>query len=296
MHTHTTDTTVFKSTVGNLHYQVLSVNDPDNSSPRFVCVAGLNQNMSFWKPIMEHHLTIPAHVLVFDNLCVGQSDSVSFFVSTTTTFASAILELLDHLEWTSNLSIIGHSLGGMISLRCVLMSIPTNPDRFSHVILCSTRGPFELPPVSTAFRSIRYRCKYPTLIVRQILRFGDHSDFWRSPCDWDPSMTNAEYYAQQSVLAKEGSSHSISSLLKQTVAAVVHHVNDNELNQLRESKAKFLVMTGEQDFYVKLQCSDILREKLNAEMVRMGGGHCFVQEKPRELLAKVQEFIVSEPM
>jgi pimeloyl-ACP methyl ester carboxylesterase len=62
----------------------------------------------------------------------------------TSQLANDVIDILDHLGWTSKVHLCGVSMGGMISLELVT----SWPDRFKSVVLTSTTRGKQVPTVS----------------------------------------------------------------------------------------------------------------------------------------------------
>lgn len=120
---------------------------PAQAKRRLVLIMGLNTSCFAWMRAVQHYgdpsrLT---SVLVLDNRGVGYSDtppSPRFYK--TTELARDALDLLDALDWKSNLHIAGVSMGGMISQHIA----DIDPGRVSSLTLISTtagRQPWQAP-------------------------------------------------------------------------------------------------------------------------------------------------------
>lgn len=86
-------------------------------------------------------------VLVLDNRGVGNSDS-PIGIYSSSEMAKDTLELLDHLEWTSNVNCVGSSMGGMIAQELALLS----PHRFISLALISTHAGRTIPPFTALYK------------------------------------------------------------------------------------------------------------------------------------------------
>ncbi|KAL0218051.1 hypothetical protein RCL1_008899 [Eukaryota sp. TZLM3-RCL] len=286
----------FSSSVGDLYYELFINPRPFPEIPiNIIAIAGLASTLVFWKDILFERLNLNCNILCFDNLNVGRSSVISKFFSTSTeTYAQSILELLDFLEWNSNIAVVSHSLGGMIAMRMAYMDLINNPcplSRFSHLVLCCTRSNFSLPPLSFVGKSLLYSIKFGPATARQILRYGDHTTFWSSPCSYDPSLTNAEYYAKRDAMIKEECPQKFTALLAQTHAAVFHRMTDEEMKVLKESSSRYLVIAPSQDFYVSVASSDLLASQLGCDKIEIHGGHCCIEEKADDFNALLVDFL-----
>ncbi|KAL0215177.1 hypothetical protein P9112_007361 [Eukaryota sp. TZLM1-RC] len=273
------DTSEFK-----IYYNVHHIGPVEGDvSHRILCVPGLCSTTDFWEDIFLGRLNLNASLLVFDNLCVGRSSSIPG-LATTTSFASCVLQLLDHLGWNSEITVVGHSMGGMISLRLVLL----DPQRFSHCILCSTRGAFALPPLSTSVKSCFYALRHGHQRARQLLRYGQSVD---EVCPYDENLTNCEYFIERDSRIKDEYPQTFSSVLKQTFAALHHSVSSAEMETLRDSNVDFLIVVGNHDHYVRVSCSEKLQRQLGCEKVELNGSHCVIESNPDEFCRLIQGFL-----
>lgn len=84
------------------------------------------------------------HLLVFiGNQAVTIIINDVTFYNSTSQMAQDVIDLLDHFGWNKNVHLDGVSMGGMIALELV----STWPQRFSSLVLTSTRSGRQLPPV-----------------------------------------------------------------------------------------------------------------------------------------------------
>lgn len=80
--------------------------------------------------------------MIYDNRGAGYSESTPGLY-TSHQMATDALQLLNYLNWTENIHIVGISMGGMIALELALM----DTKRFESLTLTSTHGGRTVPPV-----------------------------------------------------------------------------------------------------------------------------------------------------
>ena len=101
----------------------------NENGPKMVLIHGLFINSGCWKfqlPVFESKY----HVLRFDLRGHGNSTKPKKRF-TIRNYVDDMFGLLNHLNWTKELYLVGHSLGGMIALvyGCLLYTSPSPRDR-----------------------------------------------------------------------------------------------------------------------------------------------------------------------
>lgn len=118
-----------------------------NGPVKILFIMGLSVSLEGWEYQVEYFKNMPQFsICVFDNRGAGFSGNPSSITSTLE-MAKDALCLLNHLEWFSDVNLVGISLGGMISLELALLK----PTLFSTLTLISTTAGRSLPPINGLF-------------------------------------------------------------------------------------------------------------------------------------------------
>ncbi|KAG1439043.1 hypothetical protein G6F56_012427 [Rhizopus delemar] len=195
--------------------------------------------------------------------------------------AQDVIDLLDHFGWNKNVHLDGVSMGGMIALELV----STWPQRFSSLVLTSTRSGRQLPPlrgITTLFRMLFI--KDPAQKISQGLALV-------YPPQWltaKPTQIEYEQYETNEELSlalylarlDRTRAQTLMGSLSQMLAGLGHHVSDNRLEKIKKSNIPVLVMTGTLDHLVHPSNSHHLSQKLEAELIVFeGSGHGLQNEQ-----------------
>lgn len=250
-----------------------------------------------------HELGTTYSSLIVDNRGMGHSDAPLMRYSTSE-MARDILEILDHLNWTSarSLHVSGVSMGGMIAQELALL-IPT---RICSLNLISTAARIE--NTTTFVENLRTRINMfiPKSLDRG-LKDGAASlfaDEWLLGEDDSPIpepgtvgvvfpeggygryKTNYERFAAQeltkrldpSVFGKKG-------FMLQAIAAGWHHLSDARLKELGDKvgRERIMVLHGTKDNMITVHHGRVLIEGIQpgVGIIKEGVGHVFMLEEWR---------------
>ncbi|KAI8050200.1 Alpha/Beta hydrolase protein [Syncephalis plumigaleata] len=103
---------------------------------------GLTASGDAWLPQAKAFAEHEFQTCIFDNRGVGYSDAPNSYY-TTKEMAHDTRELLDHLGWTSDVHVVGVSMGGMIALELASMY----PEYICTLGLTSTHAGMTIPPL-----------------------------------------------------------------------------------------------------------------------------------------------------
>ncbi|TWE13203.1 alpha/beta fold hydrolase [Rudaeicoccus suwonensis] len=104
------------------------------SGPVLLLVAGQACSGRCWESLVPQ-LSDQHRVLLFDHRGVGRSTSGDLSGTTTRSFATDVVTLLDHVG-AQSVSVFGHSMGGRISQWLAV----DHPERVERLVLASTTG------------------------------------------------------------------------------------------------------------------------------------------------------------
>lgn len=105
--------------------------ETNGAGPPLLLIAGLGCDRNIWKPFQVAELSKHFQVIIFDNRGIGESDKPQGPYSTAQ-MADDAADLLTQLDIVSA-HILGHSMGGMISLEFAIR----HPDKTKTLIVAS---------------------------------------------------------------------------------------------------------------------------------------------------------------
>jgi pimeloyl-ACP methyl ester carboxylesterase len=223
----------------------------------------------------------------------------------TSEMARDIVELLDHLGWTSprQLHVSGVSMGGMIAQELGLLI----PDRICSLNLISTAARIE--NTTTFVENLRTRINMfiPKSLDRSVKDAGRSlfSDSWLDASDDSPIPqpgtpgvifppsgvyqrfnTNYERFAATELTKRlDLEQFGKKGFILQAIAAGWHHVSDKRLKELGDKvgRERILVMHGTNDNMITVPHGRVLIEgiKPGVGTIKEGTGHVFMLEEWR---------------
>jgi pimeloyl-[acyl-carrier protein] methyl ester esterase len=201
-------------------------------------------------------------------------------------FADRLGRLLER-ERMLPAALVGHSLGGLVSLRLARR----RPGDVAGVVLAATAG---------IRSSTRYAERMLALFAflepgRRIVRFRDgiaDSPFWRTLVfGYWGAADPRELPARAADALLDGQ-----ALHTDTDSARLALVRDDPRLDLGDVRSPCLVLWGAQDNQVPLEDAFEFTRRLGARLrVIAGCGHLLIVERPSECLDAVEEFLVSLP-
>lgn len=251
-------------------------------------------------------------VLILDNRGMGESGKPLVRYSTSE-MAKDIVEVLDHIGWTSprQVHICGLSMGGMISQELGVLI----PDRIATLNLLCTAAAIENTTSFTENMMNRITMLLPKSLDRSIeyaaskifaKAFLDEPDSSEPPTASTPKVnlppsgkypmfkTNYERFAAQEVqkqLNKEGFTRK--GFLLQLIAAGWHHKSPAQLKDMADKvgRERILVLHGTNDGMISLPHGEKLIEYIQpgAPHIIEGMGHAPVMERTKWLMQVLEE-------
>ncbi|CAG8435533.1 5757_t:CDS:2 [Diversispora eburnea] len=237
----------------------VTINNPENfkiyyeihgkegkETNKLLFIMGLFNTTLSWKPQTEYFGNHPDYQLcVFDNRGVGWSDA-PFGLYSTSQMAQDVVKLLEHLDWTENIHVIGISMGGMIAQELAL----AKPHYIKSLCLTSTSPGRSLTP-----------------------------EFLATPApEGSPHKTYEDIFTENFL-------DRISKTRKQPIKAAClrHYVSPSKLEQIKNNISHILVATGTWDNLVKPQNSFYLAKHLGVDVKCWeGSGHVLSNEQPKK--------------
>ncbi|KAI8601322.1 Alpha/Beta hydrolase protein [Dissophora ornata] len=262
-----------------------------NGPKKLLLIMGLNTPGNAWDSVVEQFAKNPEFTTVFfDNRGVGHSDAPKGLYSTSQ-MAQDTLELLDGLGWKENIHIAGVSMGGMISLELAL----ADPKRFASLVLTSTnagRSPPQL--VTISFLSRVVLVKDADARIKLILETLYPKKWLERPAPKHTSFSTNEEMAAATLKKRFANTplQPFHANIAQSWAALLHHVSNKRLAQIRDSGLHVLVLTGTSDNFVRPSGSYHLAKELGSPLVVFeGSGHALAGEHTETYCRFLEELI-----
>ncbi|RKP24093.1 Alpha/Beta hydrolase protein [Syncephalis pseudoplumigaleata] len=252
-----------------------------SGSQRVLLIMGLSAAGDAWLPQATFIAKHDFQVCIFDNRGVGYSVSSSRANMTYSTkeMAHDTRELLDHIGWSSNVHVVGVSMGGMIALELT----STYPAYVASLCLTSSHAGMTMPPITgvVTLPRILMMTDIEKRIKAQCTMLFPKA-WLEQPSKDDPSQTNEE---RMIALFKERVVHTplqpLNGVLGQLSAVMRHHVGRERLQKIRETGIPILVCTGTEDNLVRPSNSHFMAEVLGARLVVFDGcGHLISLQEP----------------
>jgi pimeloyl-ACP methyl ester carboxylesterase len=210
--------------------------------------------------------------------------------------------LLEHVGWTSNIHVIGHSLGGMIVQRLVLSA----PSYFKSMFVISTHmGGFRscvpccgmiglIRVLFSCSRSARLHSMVELLHSKEFLssrppiKSSNSTSLPLYSSDVAHSDTGPSHYAQvfqfYDLVEWRGGGPSPVGCLSQTYAAFTHGLSNAEIRALKSSQIPIYIVSGTDDFVVHVRNSRHMARVLSGSYDEFPGvGHSVQTEAAKEL-------------
>ena len=270
----------------NLYYEIHGAAPVAATGPPLLVLNGLGGNLLEWMPFQVPAWSAAYRVILYEHRGTGRSSYVDEAFTTRTLAADAV-GLLNALEISEPVHVLGPSHGGRIAQWVAL----DYPERVRSLVLAAT-GPGQIDPSFAPTRGI------PLHVVEGMVEKGferymrEHlgGDFFFSPefRQRRPEVVDehvALYFKHPTPLR---------SYLRHTIARQTHQT----LDRLHEIRAPTLVIVGEHDTAAiatgnHVATSRVLAERIpNAELVLVkDAAHSFFQEAPEEANVHVLEFL-----
>ncbi|MHA1770417.1 MAG: alpha/beta fold hydrolase [Candidatus Thorarchaeota archaeon] len=236
------------------------------NGPRLILIHGLFLNSDCWRYQLEYFET-KYHVLRFDLHGHGRS-IIPKKRFTIRNYVDDMEILLEHLNWTSDLNIVGHSLGGMVALVYALEH-PTHVNKMvaassycfvSNEAMTDVLGRVKGNPLEKFALGIGKRGLSP---------YNEEASEWLAKMVTDYMTTKDALYA--------------------TAASAGFNICE----RLRSLTVPTLLIVGEKDITTPVWASEMLHEWLpNSEIVIIkGAGHLVIVDHHEEFNKHVDSFL-----
>ncbi|CAH0254297.1 2-hydroxy-6-oxononadienedioate/2-hydroxy-6-oxononatrienedioate hydrolase [Peribacillus sp. Bi96] len=250
----------------------------DDSFPTLVLLHGfLSSSFSFRK--LVPYLTKEFNVISLDLPPFGQSGKDYRYTYSFRNMANSVVQFLKEKDIRA-FSIIGHSMGGQISLQL----IKSHPDLVEHAILLAGSG--YQPSYSEKMKMVSYLPFFSFGIKRYLQKSGIEKNL--KNVVHDPAMIDDEM--RQGYLGPFIKKHDI-------FRALGRMLRDKEIDLLKEELADIhtpcLLIWGRHDRVVPVNIGQRLHDDLpNSELVVLeDSGHLLPEEKPEEVYRLIKGFL-----
>jgi len=271
----------------NLYYEI------HGTGPRRVLfINGLNTSCQAWDyQTTEFAPSGENTVVTFDARGVGWTDG-SWDSYNTTEWAKDVLELLDHLEWTSSVHAVGYSAGGQVLQQMILLA----PKRFLSAAFVSTTAGGTRPFTGAYTLISNLFVSDPNEQLRRLIRINYTKTWLDQRPDDDSSVdTNFEkIFKKQLERNKRNRPQQVGAMVSQAVASMRHWVTAAQLKRIQSTGITLLVATNTWDNFVHSSHSFYLRDQLQPGtfMVFEDTGHVIPTAKYRDFNDALQQLWV----
>lgn len=261
-----------RGTPFKIHYEV-----EGTGTHKLVMVMGMSASLAAWQFQRCFFARIPSlSVLYLDNRGAGHSECPKISSFSSSECAKDILEVIDHLGW-QKFSIVGVSMGGMISLELALLAL----ERVESLVLgvTHTGGWSSVPSFGAVYGMIQSALtkKLEDRVHLSIRR--THSSAWLDQMRSD-GRTNREFIFENKMKSIVNTPpQSFRGFLGHSRIVFTHKVRQDRLEQLKQSNVPVFVVTGTDDSLVNPSNSYALKDFLGCEFAEWtGAGHAIHSE------------------
>ncbi|CAO3633307.1 unnamed protein product [Cunninghamella blakesleeana] len=228
-------------------------------------------------------------ILIFDARGVGLTGGDWEFYNTEQ-WAQDFLDLLDYLNWKSNVHACGYSAGGCVLLKAILK----DKQRFqSASFICTTAGSL-YRPFTGAYTLISNIFYEPKIQMARLIRINYTDSFLNARPDDDAQYeTNYEKIVAKIIERNQRSKpQKLGGMVSQAIASLRHWVSNKELDQIQQSGLPITIMTNTWDNFVHTGDSYLLRDKLKPKkfIVFENTGHVVPTAKYQEVNELLHSF------
>jgi pimeloyl-ACP methyl ester carboxylesterase len=271
--------TVSNTSAVRLYRQVYGAGDP------ILCLHGLGANLFSWR-----HLVAPLSrdhkVILVDFKGFGKSPKPHVASYSVADKAEEIYQFIIE-EDLSNLTLVGNSLGGAISLLLAVRLTEEQPNRLARLVLIDSAADKRYVPWHV--KLIRSFLG-PPLVYLSPSRLA--AGMTLNYCYYDKRRITAEQirgYAEP--LATEGGKHA----LLRTVQQCIPENADELMTRLGEIKVPTLILWGRQDKVIPLAVGEILHHAIPNSTLEVleECGHVPQEEKPDETIKLISRFLAA---
>jgi len=255
-----------------------------SGSEKILFIMGLSTTCYAWSDQVKYFATTNKHsVLVYDNRGVGYS-SYPPGPYLTSNMADDARQLLDYVGWTSDVHVVGVSMGGMIAQHLAAQI----PDRILSLSLCSTKPGgndwMTAPPLSGIILYLQALLEQdPEKKLQATLRVVFPAAWLQETSQIDPSKTNMDIrvlitlarLAYQLPQRPEGQ-------MLHVLATLLHYVSPEVHAMINSAIPKIFIVTGDKDDLIYPANSLELQKRMPKSEYQLwsGLGHAVHEQDP----------------
>ncbi|KAI9592127.1 Alpha/Beta hydrolase protein [Syncephalis fuscata] len=248
-----------------------------SGSKRVMLVTGLGGSLKQSRPQAEILAKLGYSVAILDNRGVGDSGAPPGNY-TIKEMALDTLELLDHIGWSSDVNLVGASMGGMIAMETAI----ARPKILKSLTLSCTMADTTLPMNSYIYEVYR-KNKNTTPKDRNAVLVDDMfpKSWLDAPSKSVPGKTNRQVMEKFIKESVDNSETDKGNFMGQAAAVLGHVVKHDRLYSIRQAGVPTLVCVGDSDKTIPPTNSYIIADTLGGQLeVFADAGHAFSFQDP----------------
>ncbi|KAL1922378.1 uncharacterized protein VTP21DRAFT_9917 [Calcarisporiella thermophila] len=259
---------------------------------RLMLVQGLSLPGRFWHYVIREYLKKGDYsILIFDNRGVGRSGVPLRWWYSTKSMAKDALKLLDFVGWTSDVHLVGTSMGGMIAQWMAAY----RPDYFLSLTLTSTTSGRLIPPTLTDIFGVPWTGIAITHETRsqRIANICFPKDFMRLPSDANGCESMRDEIEKAYTHFYEISDRQrLFGNARQMIGVVLHYLPMKMSDRIVDSGIPVMVFHGTEDRLIPAWRGEILAKRLRARFqIFKGGGHQLMDQFPDKYCELIEKNI-----
>ncbi len=249
----------------------------DRNKPVLVLIHGfLSSTFSYRRliPLLKEEYT----VLALDLPPFGRSGKSTKMTYSYQNLANVVIKLLNHLNY-SRVSLVGHSMGGQISLNIAKQC----PDLIDKIVLLSSSGYMKRLPSPLIYSS--YFPFFHLYVKRHLAKQGIDRNLYNvvhdhSIIDEDMRKGYLEPFSDENIF-------------RALTRMIRHREGDLPPEELKKIETSSLLIWGQEDKVVPISIGERLHKDLpNSSFISLSKtGHLVPEEKPLLVHEKIAQFI-----
>jgi len=254
----------FIATEGSLAYEYID----KTSDKTLLCIHGFMEDHEVWNDLVAK---LNVNIILVDLFGFGESNPHNDFDFSLENQAKAVAELLHHLE-PKNLYVLGHSMGGYITLELLKIYYP-----FNAGLLHSTPLADSEEKKANRNKTIEVLQKDPVIFIREF--------YWNLFAE----NTKDKYAALIEKMKTKAGKIPVDHII--TTIKALRDRNDNQ-PAFEKAEGKKIWISGKNDKLIGFGETKKLAEEANIEFVELStSGHMGFYEEPDALLKAVKNWL-----
>lgn len=258
----------------HIHYELYQ---NDKNKPVLVLIHGfLSSSFSFRRliPLLQHDFT----VLSIDLPPFGKSEKSTRFVYSYQNLASIVIELLELLHY-SKVTLVGHSMGGQISLYVAKQK----PELVEKIVLLSSSGYLKRLAKSLIYSS--YLPFFHVIVKQRLAKQGVHQNLL--------NVVHDHSLIDQEMIDGYTEPFLDNRIFMALTKMIRHREGDLSTEDVRSIEIPSLLIWGEHDRVVPISTGKRLHQDLpNSSFITLKNtGHLVPEERPEHVLEHILKFV-----